>query len=128
MGAPTSAILAEIFMQHQEHNYISKILQKHHVIDYYRYVDDMLIVYDEDHTNIDNMLKEFNSTHPNIQYTLEKQTGNTLNYLDISIENKHNNFIFGIYRKPTTTDFIIHNDSYHCTEHKNTEYRITLAI
>jgi hypothetical protein len=44
MGAPTLATLAKIFMQHQEHNYISKILQKHHVIDYYRYVDNMLIV------------------------------------------------------------------------------------
>jgi hypothetical protein len=105
MGAPTSAILAEVFMQHQEHNYISKILQKQDVIDYYRYVDDMLIVYDDDHTNIDNMLKEFNSTHPNIQYTIEKQTNNTLNYLDISIENTHCNFIFSINRKPTTTYF-----------------------
>jgi hypothetical protein len=38
MGAPTSAILAEIFMQHHEHNYIINILQKHHIIDYYRYV------------------------------------------------------------------------------------------
>jgi hypothetical protein len=112
LEAPTSAILAETFMQHQEHNYISNILQKHHVIDYYRYVDDMFIIYDEDLMKIDNMLKEFNSTHPNIQYTLEKQTGNILNYLDISIENRHNNFIFVIYRKPTTTDLIIHNIHY----------------
>jgi nucleoside-specific outer membrane channel protein Tsx len=86
MGAPTSAILAEIFMQHHEHNHIVNILQKHNIIDYYRYVDDILIVYNEDNTNIDNTLIEFNSIHPNIQYTIEKQNSNILNYLDISRE------------------------------------------
>jgi hypothetical protein len=109
MGAPTSAILAEIFLQHQAHNHIVDILQKHNVIDYYRYVNDILIIYNEDNTNIDNTLNEFNSIHPNIQYMIEKQNNNTLNYLDISIENINSNFIFGIHRKPTTTDLIIHN-------------------
>jgi hypothetical protein len=70
MGAPTSAILAEVFMQHYEHNYIINILQKHNIIDYYRYVDDILIIYNEDNTNIDNTLIEFNTKHPNIQYTI----------------------------------------------------------
>jgi hypothetical protein len=83
----------------------------------------MLIVYDGDHTNIDNVLKEFNSTHPNIQYTLEKQNNNMINYLDISIENAHNNFICGIYREPTATDLIIHKDSCHPTEHKNSAFQ-----
>jgi hypothetical protein len=128
MGAPTSAILAEIFMQHHEHNYIINILQKHNIIDYYRYVDEILIIYNEDYTDIDNTLKEFNSIHPNIQYTIEKQNNKILNYLDISIENIHNNFVFGIYRKPTTTDLIIHNNSCHPTEHKNSAIRFLLNI
>jgi hypothetical protein len=51
MEAPTSAILAEIFMQHHEHNYIINILQKHRIIDYYTYVDDILIIYIEDYTD-----------------------------------------------------------------------------
>jgi hypothetical protein len=63
MGVPTSAILAEIFMQHHEHNHTVDILQKHNIIDYYRYVDDILIIYNEDNTNIDNTLIEFNSIH-----------------------------------------------------------------
>jgi hypothetical protein len=44
MGAPTSAILAEIFIQYLEQNYILQTLQKHHILDYYRYVDDILII------------------------------------------------------------------------------------
>jgi hypothetical protein len=41
------------------------------------------------------------------------ETNNKLNYLDITINNKHNTLTFNIYRKPTTTDLIIHNDSCH---------------
>jgi hypothetical protein len=123
MGAATSAILAEIFIQHLEHNYIVNILRRHHIIDYYRYVDDILTIYNEDYTNIEDTLTEFNSIHPSIQYTIEKQIDNKLNYLDISTENTHNTFTFKIYRKPTTTDLILHNDSCHPIEHKNAAIR-----
>jgi hypothetical protein len=123
MGAPTSAILAEVFMQHYEHNYIINILQKHNVTDYYQYIDDILIIYNEDNTNIDNTLTEFNTIHPNIQYTIEKQNDNTLNYLDISMEQVNRKWTFGIYRKPTATDLIIHNSSCHPREHKNAAIR-----
>jgi hypothetical protein len=60
---------------------------------------------------------------------------NTLNYLDITITNNHNKLTFGIYRKPTNTELIIHNDSCHPYEHtksaitylvnRMTTYRIT---
>jgi hypothetical protein len=54
MGAPTSAIITEIFIQYLEHTKIIETLKKHHIIDYYRYVDDILIVYNAHSTNIDN--------------------------------------------------------------------------
>jgi hypothetical protein len=127
MGAPASAILVEIFIQYLEHNDIIKILQKHHIIDYYRYVDDILIIYNGDHTNIEDTLNEFNSIHPNIQYTMERQTNNILNYLDITIENSNNAFTFSIDRKPITTDLIIHNDSCHPTEHKYAAIRYLVS-
>jgi hypothetical protein len=123
MRAPTSSILAEIFIQYIEQNHIINILQTHHIIDYYRYVDDILNIYNENCTNIDDTLKEFNSIHPNIQYTMEKPINNKLNYVDITIENIHNIFTFNLYRKPATTDLIIHNESCHPTEHKNAAVR-----
>jgi hypothetical protein len=46
MGSP-SAILAETIIQHLEQNKIIKILNKQQIIDYYRYVDDILIAYNE---------------------------------------------------------------------------------
>jgi hypothetical protein len=45
MGAPTSAILAETFTQHLEYTVISNNLNRNQMIDYYRYVDDILIIY-----------------------------------------------------------------------------------
>jgi hypothetical protein len=83
-------------MQYYEHNQIINILQKHNIIDYYRYVYDILVIYNEDNTDIDNTLRELNTIHPNIQYTIEKQKNNKLNYLDISIEQVHMNWFFGI--------------------------------
>jgi hypothetical protein len=118
MGAPTSAILAETFIQHLEHTIIHKILKKHQIIDYYRYVDDILIIYNEHHTNIDNTLDEFNRIHPKIKFTIEKETQNKINYLDLTLTKEENKLTFAIYRKPTNTDSIIHIDSCHHNEHK----------
>jgi hypothetical protein len=126
MGAPTSAILAEIFIQYLEDNDIISILQRHHIVDYYQYVDNILIIYNEDYTNIDDILKEFNSIHPNSQYTTEKQINNKLNYLDITTKNTHNIFTPSTYRKTTTTDLIIYNDSCHPIEHKNLVIRYVI--
>jgi hypothetical protein len=47
MGAPTPAILAETFIQYLEHTKIIKILDKYQILDYYTYVDDILIVYNK---------------------------------------------------------------------------------
>jgi hypothetical protein len=60
MGAPTSAILAEIYIQNMEHAQIYDILIKQHIISYFRYVDDILIVYGSKKTNIDEAINEFN--------------------------------------------------------------------
>jgi hypothetical protein len=49
MGAPTSAILAEIFIQCLEHTKIINILNVYQIIAYHRYVDDILIMYDTYH-------------------------------------------------------------------------------
>jgi hypothetical protein len=78
MGAPTSATLAETFIQHLEHTIIYKILEKYQIIDYYRYVDDILIIYNEHHTNTDNTIDEFNKIHPKIKFTIEKEFQNKL--------------------------------------------------
>jgi hypothetical protein len=119
MGGPTSAVLVETFIQYLERTKIIKLLDKYRILDYYRYVDSILIVYNKNIADIENTLIEFNTGHPKINFTIEKETRNTLNYLDVTITNNHNKLTFRIYRKPTNTDLILHNDSCHPNEHKN---------
>ena len=52
MGAPTSGIIAESFLQHLESTHINNLLSKHKIAAYFRYVDDILLIYDSLHTNI----------------------------------------------------------------------------
>jgi hypothetical protein len=108
MGAPTSAILAEIFIQYLEHTKIVKILDKHQIIDYHRHVHDVFIIYNKNIANIESTLNEYNTLHKKINVTIEKEIHNTLNYLDLTITNSYNKLTFGIYRKPTNTDLILH--------------------
>ncbi|PNF34011.1 hypothetical protein B7P43_G03493, partial [Cryptotermes secundus] len=62
-------------------------------------------------------LNEFNTIHHKFKFKMEQQSQNKLNYLDLSITT-NNELKFEIYRKPTSTDLILHNTSCHPYEHK----------
>ena len=52
MGAPSSSIISKIFLQHIEHTHLPHPAQKHKPVNYLRYVDDFLLIYDSQHTDI----------------------------------------------------------------------------
>jgi hypothetical protein len=118
MGAPTSSIFSEAFIQYLEHTQIVNILAKYNVIAYHRYVDDILIVYNSDNINIEHLLSKFNGLHPDMQFTIEMETEIRLNFLDIAVHRMQRKLQFGFYRKPTATDIMIHSQSCHPREHK----------
>jgi hypothetical protein len=88
MGAPTSSILSEVFLQYIEHANIINILSKFYIENYNRYVDDILLTYSKTKTNIQEVLIEFNKIHHNLQFTLEQENNSILNFLDVSILRK----------------------------------------
>jgi hypothetical protein len=104
MGAPTSAILSEIYLQFLENSVIYNILKTHNIEGYFRYVDDVL--------------NEFNQITPKLKFTIEEELQQKINFLDITIQRKQHRITTNIYRKPTSTDSIIPNDSCHPKEHK----------
>ena len=106
----------------REHK-IAELLLKHKVEVYFRYVDDILIMYKEDQTNKDKMLDDFSMAIPNMKFALEKEENNKINFLDITIAKGHDSLLLEICSKPTTTDVIIPNDSYHPGEHKTAAIR-----
>jgi hypothetical protein len=118
MGAPTSAILSEIYMQFLENNVIYNILKTHNIKGYFQYVDDILIIYNTIESNIYEVLNEFNQITPKLKFTMEEETDRRLSFLDITIQRGQHHITTNIYRKPTTTDSVIPNDSCHPKEQK----------
>jgi hypothetical protein len=127
MGAPTSALSAEIFLQYIEHKRIYTILHTKHIIGYYRYVDDILIIYHMNNTDVDITLTDFSNIHPKLQFTLEKEHSSCINFLDITIHRTDSAFEYNIFRKPTATSHIIHNSSCHPPEHKSMAIRYLIT-
>jgi len=52
MGAPSSGLIAEIFLQHTEHLHLAHLAHKHSTVNYCRYVDDILLIFYSNRTNI----------------------------------------------------------------------------
>ena len=118
MGAPSSDLIAEIFLQHVEHSYITNLTQKHGIMNYCRYVDDILIIFDPNHSGIQKILNDFNFLHSKLRLTAETEDDCTLNYLEISIRRTLTGLRTAIFRKPTFTDTIILFTSSHPIQHK----------
>jgi hypothetical protein len=58
------------------------------------------------------------STKKVVLLTIENEQNSQINFLDITITRLYNSFQFGIYRKNTSTDIMIHHNSCHPIEHK----------
>jgi len=93
-------------------------VQKHSIKNYFRYVDDILLIFDMNLTDIQAILTDFNALHPKLHFTAETEVNNTLNYLDISIHRTPMGLRTSIYRKPTFTPTIISYTSNHPMQHK----------
>jgi hypothetical protein len=85
MGAPSSSIIQEIFLQHTEHTHLPHLTQKHKLMNYVQYVDDILLIFDSQTTDLHSILYDFNFPRPYLHFTEELEQNNTINYLDITI-------------------------------------------
>lgn len=114
MGSPLSPLLAEIFMNFFEQTILSSNNPYfRHVIFWYRYVDDILCLWNGTDRLLTSFLTWLNSQYPTINFTLEKEENKSINFLDITITRINSSLEFKIYRKPTYTDAIIPNSSNH---------------
>jgi hypothetical protein len=80
-------------------------------------------MYNEEDTDIERILNQFNNAMPTMQISIEKETNNSIRFLDITIHKNHDSLSFSVYRKPTTTNTIITKDSCHPLEHKQAAIR-----
>jgi len=118
MGTPTLGKIVEFYLQSLEDTHLTHLSNKHKIARYFRYVDDIPIIYDPNHTDINNMRKDFNMIHPNMKFLAETESNNKINYLDITIHRTPTNWVTSTYSKPTFTDTVIRYSSNHPTQHK----------
>lgn len=111
MGSPISPLLAEIFLANFESLIFTNNNYTKHVIYWARYVDDVFCIWNSTHRNLNQFFTFLNSLNEKIQFTMELENNNEINFLDINIKKINNELKFNIYRKPTTTDTVIHKNS-----------------
>ena len=127
MGSPLSPILAEVFLNNLEVEYISQnTLFRTHILEWRRYVDDVFVIFKGSIADIDRFVGFLNTIHPNISFTSEVEHNHTLPFLDLNISNLNNCLSFEIYRKPTHTDHTIPFSSTHPVQHKLAAFRSML--
>ena len=118
MGSPISSALAEIYLQYLEEKYIKHCTKHKDILYYRRYVDDILLIYDQSKISAEKIHNFMNHIDAQLEFKTSEEIDNTLPYLDLSINRNNNNIVLEIYRKPTYNDIMIHYTSNHPHNHK----------
>ena len=101
MGSPISGIMAEIFLQHIENTLLKQIIDTNTIILYTRYVNDILIIYDNKKTSPEIITEHINHIHPALTFTPTSEQNNTIHFLDLTIIRHPSKIEIDIYCKPT---------------------------
>ena len=111
MGSCISPVLSNIYMEFFERYLLPSIVNFELV--WLRYVDDVFAVL-PDNIDLDNFLASLNRLSPSIKFTIEKESNNSIPFLDVEvIRGENNRPQFKIYRKPTHSNLYIHAFSGH---------------
>nr|XP_054775285.1 uncharacterized protein LOC129283541 [Lytechinus pictus] len=112
MGSPLSPIIANIFMEHFEHQAL-KTADKPPSL-WLRYVDDTFVIWPHSTPDLHQFLNHLNHQHPSIKFTMETQHDDSIPFLDVRITKTPSGFpSHQVYRKPTHTDRYLNFRSHH---------------
>ena len=100
MGSPLGPSLANAFLCFHEQIWLNDCPEDFKPVYYRRYVDDIFALFrSPDH--LEKFIKYLNSKHKNIKFTYEKESNDSLPFLDILISRSENGFKTSVYHKPT---------------------------
>ena len=111
MGGPASPPLANAFLCHHETTWISDCPIEYRPVFYKRYVDDTFLLF-RNHAHVESFCSFLNTRHPAIKFTSEVENNNTLNFLDINIVRKNNEFVTSVFRKNTFSGLVTNFNSF----------------
>ena len=103
MGAPmglcTSPWFADIALELLETSCLKNYNKD--VLLYKRYVDNCLLTVKKE--KIEEILSSFNTYNNNLQFTIELETNNSINFLDLQLIRTNNKIITNWFRKSTAS-------------------------
>ena len=120
MGSPVSVVVANLVMEDIEHTAMSSF---HTPPRFWRgYVDNTCAALPRD--LVEPFHELLNSINANIQFTVERESGGQLPFLDVLLTREEDGTIStSVYRKATHTDQYLAFDSQHPTVHKRAVVR-----
>ena len=100
MGSPLSPALADLVLEKVLKTTMEIVGEG--VLFLRRYVDDLLLIVEEN--QVEMVLEQFNNFHPNIQFTMETELLDAINFLELNIRrNDVGSLDVTWYRKPTAS-------------------------
>ena len=121
--APPYAIL---FMAELEESILKSAILKPLV--WWRYIDDIFMIWQHGEENLNAFLHALNSYHPSIKFTAE-YSETKINFLDVQVIKSGNELITDLYIKPTDTHQYLHATSCHVYHSKTSiPYSQTLRL
>lgn len=122
-GSLIWSIIVEIFLHYFEDSFIKYLLETRSIIFCTRYVDDILVVYDQSTIDPNFFTSNVSRIHKHISFQLTSETNKQLIFLDLLLLRNDSATEFDIYRYPITADTTLNFLSNHPVEHNTTEYR-----
>ena len=117
MGSLLSSSLANAFLFFHEKIWLNDCPEYFKPVYYRRYVNDLFDLFPSpDH--LEKFTSHLNSKHENIKFTYEKESNNSLPFLDILISRSENGFKTSVYHRPTFSGVYSNFNSFICDQYK----------
>ena len=111
MGSPPSPVIANLYMESLEEAVISSAELQPNL--WVCYVDDTFVIRTHGQEELHQFHQHLNNQHPNIQFTMEEESGCKLAFLNVLVTRKDERLLTSTYRKPTHTERYIPFNSHH---------------
>ena len=115
MGALISSVVSQIVMEDLEETVLDRV--SFYIPFFYRYVDDSITAVPKDKVNF--ILEHFNKYHKKIQFTIEIEEHNSINFSNVTLHHKNEKIKTELYTKKTWSSRYLNYQSNHSIAKKN---------
>ncbi|XP_023212297.1 ubiquitin carboxyl-terminal hydrolase 31-like [Centruroides sculpturatus] len=119
MVSPLSAVLAELIMREVERRIFNSPLVISYPSLYLRYVNDILIIWENTEEEFIKFVQQLSSIYPTISFTWEKEQEESITFLDLCIQKLVEGPQFAVHHKSNVLPYIIAADAFRPLQYVN---------